>query len=181
MSPCVWLREQMNWFTHSPKRVVHLNASIWGKKINCVKDNHIFFVLTNLRHKDWILFYTAMPSFSFFFEMLWTENCVFILWLRGCLQIEIDWVDLYSVWNRYWTWRILRLPRFFSDGRMLELFFCNEDIFLKGIFIVVTAGTKWQDFFKLTLPVERITLFGWSHREDVIFVIQWTFSGCAGF
>ena len=39
---------------------------------------------------------------------------------------------------------------------MLELFYCNGNIFLEGTFIVVTAVRKWQDFLELTPPAESI-------------------------
>ena len=41
-----------------------------------------------------------------------------------------------------------------------KLFYCNGNIFLEGTFMVVTARKKWRDFFLLTPPAERITLFG---------------------
>ena len=55
---------------------------------------------------------------------------------------------------------------------MLELSYYNENIFLEGTFMVVTAIRKRRDFLELTPSAESRTLFGLKpqHREDVNLV-----------
>ena len=65
----------------------------------------------------------------------------------------------------------------------LELFYCNGNIFLEGPFMVVTTRRKWRDFFgtDTTCWENKPFLLRLRRSQDMNWVVQWIFAGCAGF